>query len=120
MSERRSPDARISPVPIRRCSYPLKIWPSNWRAPHGGTNAKGPARCRNPAENTDQSAGEPPDGSCVGRAEMSKTQVTAALGLLKKSLPDLATVESKVSGELDVRTKEQRDAIVAAALRADA
>ena len=55
-----------------------------------------------------------------GRAEMSKTQVTAALGLLKKSLPDLATVESKISGELDVRTKEQRDAVVAAALRADA
>ena len=51
---------------------------------------------------------------------MSKTQVTAALGLLKKSLPDLATVENKVSGELDVRTKEQRDAVVAAALRADA
>jgi len=42
-----------------------------------------------------------------GRAEMSRTQVTAALGLLKKSLPDLAAVENKHRGAVNVQTKEQ-------------
>ena len=36
----------------------------------------------------------------LGKVEMSSTQVTAALGLLKKSLPDLASVD--VSGEQTV------------------
>lgn len=35
----------------------------------------------------------------VGEIEMSSTQVTAALGLLKKSLPDLASVEMKAEVE---------------------
>jgi hypothetical protein len=36
-----------------------------------------------------------------GRREMSSTQVTAGLGLLKKVMPDLAAVEH--SGQLEVR-----------------
>lgn len=36
-----------------------------------------------------------------GRREMTATQVTAGLGLLKKVLPDLAAVEH--SGEMQVR-----------------
>lgn len=37
----------------------------------------------------------------LGKVEMSPTQVTAALGLLKKTLPDLSAVEH--SGELQTR-----------------
>ena len=43
----------------------------------------------------------------TGKREMSSTQVSAGLGLLKKVLPDLAAVtiegDVKVSGELVVR-----------------
>ena len=55
-----------------------------------------------------------------GRREMSSTQVSAGLGLLKKVMPDLSAVESAVehSGEIKVKaSKEQRDAAVSAALR---
>lgn len=54
-----------------------------------------------------------------GRREMTASQVTAGLGLLKKALPDLTAVEH--SGEIDTggATKEQRDAAVAAASRAN-
>jgi hypothetical protein len=38
------------------------------------------------------------ENHAFGRAKMSATQVTAALGLLKKALPDLASVE--LSGEI--------------------
>lgn len=56
-----------------------------------------------------------------GNRDMSATQVSAGLGLLKKVLPDLSSIEMKLEGELDVNisTKEQRDAAVAAAIRAD-
>lgn len=56
-----------------------------------------------------------------GNRDMSATQVSAGLGLLKKVLPDLSSIEMKLEGELDVTvsTKEQRDAAVAAATRAD-
>lgn len=56
-----------------------------------------------------------------GNRDMSATQVSAGLGLLKKVLPDLSSIEMKLDGELDVNisTKEQRDAAVAAATRAD-
>lgn len=37
----------------------------------------------------------------LGKCEMTQTQVTAALGLLRKSLPDLTSVEH--SGELKHR-----------------
>ena len=37
----------------------------------------------------------------LGEVELSATQVTAALGLLRKTLPDLAAVEH--SGEVDVQ-----------------
>ncbi len=55
-----------------------------------------------------------------GTREMSSTQVSAGLGLLKKVMPDLSAVESAVehSGEIKVKaSKEQRDAAVSAALR---
>lgn len=41
-----------------------------------------------------------------GRREMSSTQVTAGLGLLKKALPDLSAVE--ISGDPDnpIKTEE--------------
>ena len=55
-----------------------------------------------------------------GKREMSATQVSAGLGLLKKVMPDLSSVESAVdlSGDITVRaSKEQRDAAVSAALR---
>lgn len=50
---------------------------------------------------------------------MDASQVTAATKLLNKVLPDLAS--TTLSGSLDVmtQTKEQRDAAVAAAKRAD-
>lgn len=50
---------------------------------------------------------------------MDASQVTAATKLLNKVLPDLSA--TTLSGSLDVttQTKEQRDAAVAAATRAD-
>lgn len=57
-----------------------------------------------------------------GRREMSATQVSAGLGLLRKVMPDLSSTEAAVehSGELRVRaSKEQRDAAVSAAIRAN-
>lgn len=50
---------------------------------------------------------------------MDASQVTAAVKLLGKVIPDMKAVEH--SGELSVttQTKEQRDAAVAAAARAD-
>jgi len=55
-----------------------------------------------------------------GKREMSATQVTAGLGLLKKCLPDLSAIEHTGAngGPIEVRaSKEQRDAAVSAALR---
>ncbi len=51
--------------------------------------------------------------------KMDASQVNAAKVLLNKVVPDLKAIEH--SGELDVvtQTKEQRDAAVAAATRAD-
>lgn len=37
-----------------------------------------------------------------GKVEMSAPQVTAALGLLKKTVPDLAAVEVNVQGTIEV------------------
>lgn len=57
-----------------------------------------------------------------GEREMSSTQVSAGLGLLRKVMPDLSSTEAAVShsGGIEVRaSKEQRDAAVSAALRAD-
>lgn len=54
-----------------------------------------------------------------GKREMSGSQVTAGIALLKKVLPDLAGIEHSGSLEVTNLTKEQRDAAVAAALRAD-
>jgi hypothetical protein len=49
----------------------------------------------------------------LGDAEMSKTQVAAAMGLLRKTLPDLCSVEH--SGQLNVRrADEMTDAELAA------
>ena len=39
----------------------------------------------------------------LGKAKMESTQVTAALGLLKKSLPDMQSIESKVEAEVRQR-----------------
>lgn len=36
-----------------------------------------------------------------GEVEMTSTQATIGLGLLKKVLPDLQSVDNKVSGEID-------------------
>lgn len=38
----------------------------------------------------------------LGEAKMEPSQVTAALGLLKKTLPDLAAVQVDHSGEINV------------------
>jgi hypothetical protein len=46
-----------------------------------------------------------------GKREMSSTQVTAGLGLLKKALPDLAQVDHKGSGpggEFELVTRIER------------
>lgn len=40
-----------------------------------------------------------------GKREMSSTQVTAGLGLLRKVMPDLASVEH--SGQLDLKKADQ-------------
>lgn len=37
-----------------------------------------------------------------GEIEMTATQVTAGLGLLKKTLPDLQSVEMDVTGQIDI------------------
>lgn len=52
---------------------------------------------------------------------MDSSQVTAAVKLLGKVLPDLSSVDGtmKHSGEITVASKEQRDAAVSAALRAN-
>lgn len=54
-----------------------------------------------------------------GRRDMSATQITAGVALLKKVLPDLSSTE--LSGSVDVvnYSKEQRDAAVAAAALAN-
>jgi hypothetical protein len=57
-----------------------------------------------------------------GKIELSSTQVRSAEILLKKTIPDLTSTEASVahSGEIQVRaSKEQRDAAVSAALRAN-
>lgn len=60
----------------------------------------------------------------LGKTEMTATQVRAVEILLKKSIPDLQSVELTGDPENPVHlvgmTKEQRDAAVAAATRADA
>lgn len=58
-----------------------------------------------------------------GNREMSASQVSAGLGLLKKVMPDLSAVDASVdlSGVIKVKaSKEQRDAAVSAALRSAA
>jgi len=50
---------------------------------------------------------------------MDSSQVTAATKLLSKVLPDLSSVEHKGGLDVTTQTKEQRDAAVAAANRAD-
>ena len=55
-----------------------------------------------------------------GSREMTSTQASVGLGLMKKVMPDLSSIESAVdhSGEISVKaSKEQRDAAVSAALR---
>lgn len=57
-----------------------------------------------------------------GKIELSSTQVRSAEILLKKTIPDLSSTESSVehSGGIELKaSKEQRDAAVSAALRAD-
>lgn len=54
-----------------------------------------------------------------GKVDMSSTQVTAGLGLLKKIMPDLQSTTIKGGLDIVTQTKEQRDAAVAAAIRAD-
>ncbi len=55
-----------------------------------------------------------------GEREMSPSQVTAGLGLIRKVLPDLSSSTIEHEGQLTVHTtKEQRDAAVAAATRAN-
>ncbi len=38
----------------------------------------------------------------LGKVEMSQTQVTAALGLLRKTLPDLSQTDLNIEGELGI------------------
>ena len=60
----------------------------------------------------------------LGNCELSNTQVRAIEILLRKSIPDLSSVELTGDPENPLHvvgmTKEQRDAAVAAASRADA
>lgn len=60
----------------------------------------------------------------LGKVELGATQVRAIEILLKKSIPDLQSVELTGDPENPIHmvgmTKEQRDAAVAAATRADA
>lgn len=60
----------------------------------------------------------------LGKIELTNTQVRSIEILLKKSIPDLQSVELTGDPENPVHlvgmTKEQRDAAVAAAIRADA
>lgn len=59
----------------------------------------------------------------LGHVELTPTQVRAIEILLKKSIPDLSSIELTGDPENPVHlvgmTKEQRDAAVAAATRAD-
>lgn len=57
-----------------------------------------------------------------GKRDMSATQVSAGIALLKKVLPDLQSLEHTGAngGPIEVASIQQRDAAVAAALRADA
>lgn len=43
-------------------------------------------------------------GHVDGKVELSSTQVTAALGLLKKSLPDLANVQHSGDDDQPIKT----------------
>lgn len=56
-----------------------------------------------------------------GKREMSSTQVTAGVALLKKVLPDMQSLQHSGAdgGPIEIVSKQQRDAAVAAALRAD-
>ncbi len=56
-----------------------------------------------------------------GRRDMTSTQVTAGIALLKKCLPDLQSIShtGENGGPVEIVTKAQRDAAVNAALRAD-
>jgi hypothetical protein len=56
-----------------------------------------------------------------GRRDMSASQVTAGIALLKKVLPDLQGIElsGKDGGPIEIVSKRQRDAAVTAALSAD-
>lgn len=56
-----------------------------------------------------------------GKREMSASQVSAGVALMKKILPDLQAVQlsGKDGGPIEIVSKQQRDASVAAALRAD-
>jgi hypothetical protein len=51
---------------------------------------------------------------------LDASQVQAARALLNKVLPDLSSVEAKHSGSIELVSKDQRDAAVAAAARANA
>jgi hypothetical protein len=39
----------------------------------------------------------------VGKVDLSATQVTAALGLIRKTLPDLKAIEVDIEGQIDAR-----------------
>ena len=54
-----------------------------------------------------------------GKEIMTPGQINSAKILLSKVLPEVKAVEHAHTGELAVTTKEQRDAAVAAATRAD-
>lgn len=45
----------------------------------------------------------------LGKVEMSATQVSAALGLLRKSVPDLASVEHSGPGGGPIETRQVSD-----------
>lgn len=48
--------------------------------------------------------------ACVeGKAELTGPQVTAGLGLLRKTLPDLTENETKVSGDLTINIVRYAD-----------
>lgn len=49
---------------------------------------------------------------------LDATQVNAAKALLNKVLPDLSAVEMNHSGEIESTSREQREAAIAAALKA--
>lgn len=55
----------------------------------------------------------------LGKREMTSTQVTAGIALIRKVLPDLAQTELKGALDIATQSKEQRDAATAAATRAN-